>query len=776
MVMEEQVSDMELASESIPVPQVQEPIVDTIKRTNKSGISRGKPRLRKKALHASILKQMEFYFSNANLSKDRYLSGLLKESPYINLEVFTRCNKLRELTTDINRIAKALEGSTILKVSEDGTKVSRITPIEGKENVDECTVYVQNLPPDADHDWLISIFSKFGPVDYVSIPRYKSNRKIKGFAFVEFDLPSSAQECIKMFRKKGCVLPSYTSPNEVLSITTFEEPKKIIGYVIESKKKTKNNDTLETSNKEIENENNIREMNTDDNSKQNFKKRKYSSEKSFVTDENVINIKIKKKKREESEDKDNDKTCDNEKDATDNNDRQNTKKRKHNSEKLFVADENNIKIKEKNKKVSDQNITDQQNEEGKSSKKESENKDNTCDNETDYNDKQNTKKRKHSSEKLFLADESNIKSKKKRKTIDQSITNQQNEKETVSKEEFEDIDNNEIDTTENGQQNLKKRKLTSEKLCIIDEKDTKVSITGNNTENQETPTKNRNKITEKKKRILTINDTIIAEDTHGEVVKKDCQEPKYDSNETNKANASSEKHSTRDFSTANSDIEEVSIDERKKKKNRKKRSKIQDNDICSMIGLQIMAKTDWKRLRNRYLDLQRSKMSQLKLHLRKTEMERDGIMTKKGWHCDKLKQENDNEKLDEEEKPYGRVNYAPGIIVKIEMNEPCIDIQGFKMELKNHSSVKYIDITPNSCEAFVRCDTAEAAQSFAQKSYEGRRLTVLEGDEETSYWDKISRDRLEKVGKKKRVKQRGRNKLLKRAEKELGKCIKFDQD
>lgn len=78
MVMEE--SDMELASESIPVPQVQEPIVDTIKRNNKSGVSRGKPRLRKKALHASILKQMEFYFSDANLSKDRYLSGLLKES------------------------------------------------------------------------------------------------------------------------------------------------------------------------------------------------------------------------------------------------------------------------------------------------------------------------------------------------------------------------------------------------------------------------------------------------------------------------------------------------------------------------------------------------------------------------------------------------------------------------------------------------------------------------------------------------------------------------
>lgn len=116
----------------------------------------------------------------------------------IDLEVFTRFNKLRELTTDTNRIAKALQGSTMLKVSEDGTKVCRLTPIQKKGNIDECTVYVQNLPPDADHDWLISVFSKYGTVDYVSIPRYKSNKKIKGFAFVEFDMPSSAQECIKV--------------------------------------------------------------------------------------------------------------------------------------------------------------------------------------------------------------------------------------------------------------------------------------------------------------------------------------------------------------------------------------------------------------------------------------------------------------------------------------------------------------------------------------------------------------------------------------------------
>lgn len=377
-----------------------------------------------------------------------------------------------------------------------------------------------------------------------------------------------------------------------------------------------------------------------------------------------------KASNEETENKDNV----HEMDIGDNNSKSNFKKRKYSSEKSFVSDESDTKVKKKKKEAADQNTTDQQDERRKVSKSELEDRDNTCDNEidtTDNNARQNSKKRKYS-EKSSVADESDIKVKKRRRTADQITTDQQNEKE----------------------------KLTPEKSCIKDERD--IKITGNsNIENQESPNKNRPKITEKKKRRLTINDTIIAEDISGEAVKKECQKPATNSNknkttemdlhegdESNEKNAllQTEKHSTSDFGTRNSDIEETS-DERKKKKNRKKRSKIQDNDICSKIGLQIMAKSDWKRLRNRYLDLQRYKMSQLKVHLKKAEVERGGIMTKNGYHDktgqnnishDKSRCENDNEKLEKVES-CGRVNYAPGIIVKIEMDEPCTDLQSFKV-------------------------------------------------------------------------------------------------
>lgn len=84
---------------------------------------RKRVRHRKKQLYENILKQMEFYFSDANLTKDRFLGDLVKTNPDVPLEVFLKFNKIRSMTQDVTDITKAMKNSSLLELSEDRLKV-----------------------------------------------------------------------------------------------------------------------------------------------------------------------------------------------------------------------------------------------------------------------------------------------------------------------------------------------------------------------------------------------------------------------------------------------------------------------------------------------------------------------------------------------------------------------------------------------------------------------------------------------------------------------------
>jgi len=59
-------------------------------------------------------------------------------------------------------------------------------------------MWQEQLPPDAQHDWLREVFSAYGKVAYVSVPKYRATGKIKGFAFVEFDTPEEANKTLEV--------------------------------------------------------------------------------------------------------------------------------------------------------------------------------------------------------------------------------------------------------------------------------------------------------------------------------------------------------------------------------------------------------------------------------------------------------------------------------------------------------------------------------------------------------------------------------------------------
>ncbi|XP_041988393.1 la-related protein 7 [Aricia agestis] len=198
------------------------PIIDDAK-----GEANPKKRIRhrKKNLYENILKQMEFYFSDANLSKDRFLGDLVKNDPYVPIAEFLKFNKIKSLTQDVNDIVKAMKHSTFLELSEDKTKVKRKLPMMPYD-ADLRTVYVESIPETASREWLERVFSDFGHVAYISLPKFKNSQRIKGFAFIEFEKPQDAHKCIAAFTEMGCKLPTCMPPEELSSIKLFsvEEP------------------------------------------------------------------------------------------------------------------------------------------------------------------------------------------------------------------------------------------------------------------------------------------------------------------------------------------------------------------------------------------------------------------------------------------------------------------------------------------------------------------------------------------------------------------------
>ncbi|VVC43542.1 La protein, RNA-binding domain,La-type HTH domain,LARP7, RNA recognition motif 1,Lupus La [Cinara cedri] len=257
-------------------------------------------RKRKKQLYADLKKQMEFYLSDANLRKDRFFGHLMQTTNCIGVDTFLNCNKIKNLTTNPEDIVKAIESSNILGVSDCKTKVYRIQPIEDKqpEDIERCTVYVEQLPLKADHDWVKSMFEKYGNVAYISLPKFKSGT-IKRFAFVEFEDEESAKKVVEEHKKQH--EEPKILPEDLQSIITFneDENKKDTGIInLERKRKHSiNNDSVKDKKMKKEvpkvsalgNKNNKKKKKKDKNKKNNMENEQKES--SFEISDNENNQK-----------------------------------------------------------------------------------------------------------------------------------------------------------------------------------------------------------------------------------------------------------------------------------------------------------------------------------------------------------------------------------------------------------------------------------------------------------------------------------------------------
>ncbi|XP_077999400.1 la-related protein 7-like [Glandiceps talaboti] len=638
-------------------------------------------RKRIKFLTSQIRDQLEFYFGDANLRKDRFLKQYIEKNKdgLVDISILLSFNKLKSMTDDEKVIIRAAKASNKLKVSSDEKQIGRIQPLTPpKYDIDDVTVYVECIPPNATHEWLKSVFSCCGKVTYVSIPKYKSTNDIKGFAFVEFETPGEADRACQMLNNP---------PQDIVG-RPGKFPKTRAGKIISSSH--------------------------------------------HATSEIVQNIQIRDRDRQDSfRSKDED-------------DKQHKKR-----------------VEEKDEHHKKRTGGEDGDDDGVNARKE---------------EKQGKKRKRQQSE--GEAQEDIVKSTKKREYDSDSCL----EKKKAKKEE----------------RHKHHESQETDKPKGVDKKDVKHSEhRTSHVEHESKGDKHESKQSHDKERR---HEKERHHETHAEKHQKHKRHHHHGDSDHDEA---SEKKRTRKHDEHGDDhdhvkhgrkrkhTDDLNRDELKrthrefkdegerdmssKRKRKRHKQKMKLKDKMEMPKLRVLPKREWLELRKEYLQLQKANMAQLKKDM--------AAITSNG------SKDEGGEMKDSKARPT-EIPFTEGVVIKFNSNKAFATKRILRELLASIAPIAYIDMKDGDAEGHVRFQTPEGAeqvvQQFCEAGQESKLFTsLLTGEEEKQYWQKMNSDRNTKLnsGKNnKRAKKKGLEKVLSKASRlstasvGSGSHIRFDDD
>jgi len=166
-------------------------------------------------LEKKIIRQVEYYFGDFNLPRDKFLLEETKtDDGWVSMETMLKFKRLLEISSDKDVITSALKKSKadLMEVAEDSTKIRRNPEIPLPENTVESkaalearTVYVKGFDNDnTTLDELLDFFNETNSnVVSIQMRNYSVGKgkekvwKFKGSIFVTFKTPESATEFVE---------------------------------------------------------------------------------------------------------------------------------------------------------------------------------------------------------------------------------------------------------------------------------------------------------------------------------------------------------------------------------------------------------------------------------------------------------------------------------------------------------------------------------------------------------------------------------------------------
>lgn len=178
-----------------------------------------------------IVQQVEFYFSDANITKDAFLLKHVKRNKegYVSLKLISSFKRVKHITKDWRVVAHALKRSNKLEINEAGTKLRRLEPLpKYDETTPSRTVVAVHMPIDKPTiENVAELFKNCGEIALIRILRpgnpipadvrqfINKNPSLAGLvcALVEFVTSESARNAMQLPSTLGDPLKVYELNN-----------------------------------------------------------------------------------------------------------------------------------------------------------------------------------------------------------------------------------------------------------------------------------------------------------------------------------------------------------------------------------------------------------------------------------------------------------------------------------------------------------------------------------------------------------------------------------
>lgn len=156
-------------------------------------------------LSEKIKQQLDYYFSDVNIIKDKFLLGeIQKDDGWVKLSVLLTFSRLQQLTKDENRIVEALQKcqSDVIELDDSKRQIRRKNKLpdaeEYKKELDSRTLHISGFPTDYTFDFLRTFCSQFGEVESVAMRRHFKTRFFKGCIHVVYKRVEDAKKVLEV--------------------------------------------------------------------------------------------------------------------------------------------------------------------------------------------------------------------------------------------------------------------------------------------------------------------------------------------------------------------------------------------------------------------------------------------------------------------------------------------------------------------------------------------------------------------------------------------------